>query len=161
MSLDKSQLGTALGNAFATYPTTRDAGALAIASAYDTYAKQGQCCSGATPTAVNLSDLQDGLKAALNAGGSYSDVAQAFADAFEDYWDNGTTKAAFGATGEVVAVGGTSSLKSGLETLWQTQSLTLTLFPASGVAHADLLDAFTKLVTAKDTAVPCGPSPIS
>lgn len=159
MSLDKSQLGSALASVFASFPVTRDAAGIALANAYDTYAKQGQCCSGATPTVVNITDLKDGLKAALNAGGTYADAAQAFADAFEDYWDNGSSKAAFGATGEVVAVGGTSALKSGLEALWQ--SLSLVAFPASGTAHADLLDAFTKLVTAKDTAVPCGPSPIS
>jgi hypothetical protein len=157
MSLDKSNLQSGLLGVFASFPVTRDLAAQQLASAYDTYAKQGQSCAAATPTLVKLTDLENGLKDALNAGGSYGDVAQAFADAYEDYW----TGALFGPTGTVTTIGGTASLKSGLEALWQAQAATLATFADSAQYHADLLDTFTKTVQVTDSAVPCGPSPIS
>jgi hypothetical protein len=155
MPLDKASLSSAMAATFASYPATADAAALALAADYDAYAKQGQSCAGLTPTAVNLAGLQNGLKAAF-AGGSYADVADAFGDACEAYW----TGAQFGPTGTVTVIGGTAALKSGLEALWQAQSITLATFPDSADLHADLLDAFTKAVTVTDTAIPCGPSPI-
>jgi hypothetical protein len=112
---------------------------------------------------VDLSGLTDELEAAFTAGGSYADIADAVSAAHETYW----TGAAFGGTGAVTTIGGTSALKTGLETLWEAQSAVSVpvLFPVSAAAHAALLDTFTKTVEVTDTAVPspsgCGPAPIS
>ena len=163
MALDPGKLAGPPGGlvtAWSGYPATTLLAAQAWANAYDTYAKLAQACSGLTPTVVDLAGLTDGLKTALDSAGSYADQAQAVADAHEKYWTGG----AFGATGLVTAIGGTSALKSGLESLWQAQSLAVALFPDSAAAHAALFDTFTKTVLVQDTAVPppsgCGPAPI-
>ena len=161
MALVSANLASGLATAWAGFPPTAQAAADAWAAQYDAYAKLGQACSGLTPTVVNLSGLATGLKDAFAAGGDYPDQAQAIADAHEAYW----TGALFGATGSVTAIGGTAALKSDLEALWQAQSATLALFPDSALAHAGILDTFTKTVLVLDTAVPppsgCGPAPIA
>jgi len=161
MPLNQNDLASALSTAWAAFPPTTDAGALATAAAYNTYALAAMAPSGLPPSLVMLADLQDGLKAALAAGGSYSDGAQAWADAFEAFWTN----ALFGATSTPPVIPGTSTLKSGLEGLWTSQSITMTLFPASAAQHASLLHTFTTAIIVGDTVVPppsgTPPGPIS
>lgn len=164
MPLDANALNTLSSNLatlFASFPATTDVFATQLAAHYKTYALNAQSCAPAPPSLVFDTKLKDGIKSALDTGGTYSDAAQAWADAFDDFW----TGAAFGPTGAVTTIGGSAALKSGLESLWQTQSATITLFPVSAQAHAVLLDTYTKTVQVKDTAVPapsgCGPSPIT
>lgn len=161
MALVIGNLASGLASVWSSFPATIEIAANLWGVEYDTYAKLGQACSGLTPTVVNLSGMQGDLKDAMEAGGSYADLAQKVADAHEKYW----TGALFGATGSVTVIGGTAALKSGLEALWEAQSITLALFPASAAAHAALFDTFTKTVQVLDTAVPppsgCGPAPIA
>lgn len=155
--LDPSTLSSALLSAWSAYPATTLLAATNWANAYDAYALQAQACNGLTPTVLNKPGLLQGIKDAIDSGGSYSAVANAIASAHETYWTAGK----FGATGTVTLIAGTGSLKSGLESLWQAQAITLTLFPASAAAHAALFDVFTKSVQVTDTAIPapsgCGP----
>jgi hypothetical protein len=161
MPLDVSKLTSGLLSAWSAYPPTTQIAATQWANAYNTYAMDAMACSASPPTLVMLADLISGIKDAIDAGGDYGDVADAISAAHEAFW----TGALFGATGSVVAITGTSALKSGLETLWETQSITMTPFPASAAQHAPLFDTFTKTVMVLDTAVPpptgCGPAPIS
>lgn len=160
MALVPTTLSSALAAAWLSFPPTPASAAQQWASAYDSYASVAQACSGLTPTSVNLSGLESDLETIFTDGGSYSDIAQAMADAHEAYW----TGALFGATGTVTVIGGTAALKSGLEALWELQSIVPALFPDSAVLHAALFDTFTKTVLVVDTAVPppsgCGPAPI-
>jgi len=164
MPLDSNALNTLSSNLatlFASFPATEEIFATQFAAHYKTYAMNAQSCAALAPTIVFDTKLKNGIKAALEAGGSYADVADAWKDAFDDFW----TGAAFGATGSVTLIGGSSALKSGLESLWQAQAATLALFPVSAQAHAVLMDTYTKTVSVKDTAVPapsgCGPAPIT
>jgi hypothetical protein len=164
MPLDSNALNTLTSNLttlFSSFPASTDVFATQLAAHYKTYALNAQSCALAPPSLVFDVKLKDGIKAALDAGGTYAAVADKWKDAFDDFW----TGAAFGATGAVTTIGGSSALKSGLEGLWQAQAATIATFPVSAQAHAVLLDTYTKTVQAKDTALPmppgCGPAPIT
>jgi hypothetical protein len=162
MSLDKDKiLIPNLTTVFASFPLTKEIAATMLANAYNTYALKGSACSGSPPTLVNIDGLIDGLKEALESSGNYLEKADVFSAAFETYW----TGALFGPTGAVITISGTEALKTGLAGLWAAQSVLNTDFSISAQQHGLLLDAFTKTVLVKDTAVPppsgCGPSPIT
>lgn len=161
MTLSVGTLQSGLEGAWSSYPETTQLAAERWGNAYDAYAQAAVACSMLGPTVVNKPGLVSGIKAALDSGGSVTQIAADIAAAHETYWSG----AVFGATGAVAAIGGTSALAGALASLWPAQTASSASIAACAAAHAPLFDSFTKTVTVTDTAVPspsgCGPAPIS
>ena len=141
---------------------TRQSVADDLTAAYDSYASKAQSCSAVPLTLANASGLRTALRVALRDDMPVpATTAAAMAAAFSAYWVGAT----FGPTGTVVVPGTPPTLAAALVGIAVASMATPSTVETIAGQVAAALDAFTRTVQARDSAVPppagCGPAPIS
>lgn len=133
--------------------------ALQMAAAINSYSMMAQTCAGTYLTVANFAGLQDGMKDALfGSSPDGQSAAEKWLAALEAYW----ATAAFGATGTVVTnLGGpvlVAQLAAEFDSVPDPPAVKVPGTAANAIASA--IDAYTRAITAFDSAGPCGPSPL-
>jgi hypothetical protein len=143
-----AQLTTAFTNNL-TVPD-RTTAAENIANAYEAYARQAQSCALVPPSVTGIVSLKSALISSFNKENTTLDAAaDDWANGFVAYW----TSTVFGATGTVVFPGSASALQASLKGTW-TAGFALVSIDDAASQLSSVLDAFTRTVTVRDSALP-------